>query len=459
MTVTSAPPATTPLLGARYRAATAGSVALIFVAAFESLAVATVMPTVAADLGGEQWYALAFSATVAAGVVGMVAAGAWADRVGAARPLLASVALFAAGLLLAGLTPSMEGFVLGRFAQGLGGGGLTVALYVLVAQVYDEADRPRVLGVWAAAWVVPGLVGPVLAGVVADVLGWRWVFLGVVVIAGAAVLALVPTLSSLRGPADGDAVVPDAGAAPAGDHWHRLALATVAAGAILLVSLSPGSGTTGTLVAGAAVVAALAAVRPLLPAGTFRGAPGLPAVIGVRGLAAAAFFASEAYLPYLLQAQYDVEVWVSGLVLTAATLGWAGASQVQGRLGTRTADATLLRAGAGLVLAGVAGILLVAAAGLPALLVGVGWLVTAAGMGLLYPRATSAVLARASAAERGNASAAIALSDATGAATALAVTGLVFTAAGGADDLGAFVAVLALTSALGVLGVLVSRRA
>ena len=67
MTVTSPAPATTPLLGTRYRAATAGSVALIFVAAFESLAVATVMPTVAADLGGERWYALAFSATVAAG--------------------------------------------------------------------------------------------------------------------------------------------------------------------------------------------------------------------------------------------------------------------------------------------------------------------------------------------------------------------------------------------------------
>ncbi|MFC5177693.1 MFS transporter [Nocardioides taihuensis] len=455
MTVTAPPATTTPLFGARYRAATAGSVALIFVAAFESLAVATVMPTVAADLGGEQWYALAFSATVAAGVVGMVAAGTWADRVGAARPLLASVALFAVGLLLAGLTPSMEGFVLGRFAQGLGGGGLTVALYVLVAQVYDEVDRPRVLGVWAAAWVVPGLVGPALAGVVADVVGWRWVFLGVVAIAAAAVLVLVPTLISLRSP-DGEKSAP---VPPAGDHWRRLGLAVVVAASILLVSLSPGSGATGAVLALAAVVAALAAVRPLLPVGTFRGAPGLPAVIGVRGLAAAAFFASEAYLPYLLQAQYDVEVWVSGLVLTAATLGWAGASQVQGRLGARAADATLLRTGAALVLAGVAGILLVAAGGLPALLVGVGWLVTAAGMGLLYPRATSAVLARASAAERGNASAAIALSDATGAATALAVTGLVFTAAGGADVLGAFVAVLALTTALGALGVAVSRRA
>jgi MFS family permease len=455
VTVTSPPATTTPLLGTRYRAATSGAVALVFAAAFEALAVATVMPTVAADLGGERWYALAFSATVAAGVVGMVAAGAWADRVGAARPLLAAVSLFAAGLVVAGLTPSMEGFVVGRVAQGLGGGGLTVALYVLVAQVYDEVDRPRVLGAFAAAWVVPGLVGPALAGAVADVLGWRWVFLGVVVVAAVAVAVLLPTLASLRGSA------PDASgpAAPATDRWRRLGLAGVVAAAILVVGLSPGSGAAGAALAGVGVVAALVAVRPLLPAGTFRGAPGLPAVIGTRGLAAATFFASEAYLPYLLQAQYDVAVWASGLVLTAAALGWAGASHVQGRLGSRTSDAAVLRAGSVLVLGGVAGILLVASTGLPAVLVGVGWLVTAAGMGLLYPRATSAVLARASAAERGNASAAIALSDATGAATALAVSGLVFTAAGGADALGAFVAVLALTTVLGVLGVAVSRRA
>ena len=237
----------------------------------------------------------------------------------------------------------MEGFVLGRFAQGLGGGGLTVALYVLVAQVYDEVDRPRVLGVWAAAWVVPGLVGPALAGVVADVVGWRWVFLGVVAIAAAAVLVLLPTLTSLRSP-DGEPAAPvpprrrplapprprrrGGGFDPAREPLPRQRRDRCRA------------------VAGAAVVAAaLAAVRPLLPAGTFRGAPGLPAVIGVRGLAAATFFASEAYLPYLLQAQYDVEVWVSGLVLTAATprlgrrLAGAGPARLAG-----LADATVLRA-------------------------------------------------------------------------------------------------------------------
>ena len=66
-------PARTPLLGPRYRGATTGAVALVFLAAFEALAVATVMPAVTRDLDGRAWFSVAFSATLAASVVGMVA--------------------------------------------------------------------------------------------------------------------------------------------------------------------------------------------------------------------------------------------------------------------------------------------------------------------------------------------------------------------------------------------------
>ena len=170
------------LLSGGYRGATIGSFALVFLAAFEALAVATVMPTVSAELDGRAWFAAAFSAALAASLVGMVVVGLWADRRGAVRPLLAAVALFGVGLLAAGLAPTMPVLVAGRVLQGLGGGGLTVALYVLVAQVYDDVDRPRILGAFAAAWVLPGLVGPFASGLVADTIGWRWVFLGVLVL-------------------------------------------------------------------------------------------------------------------------------------------------------------------------------------------------------------------------------------------------------------------------------------
>ena len=450
--VTTSATHTTPLLGQRYRAVTLGGVALVFVAAFESLAVATVMPTVAHDLDGERWYALAFAATVATSVVGMVCAGIWADQRGAARPLLASVALFTTGLLLAGLAPTMTVLVLGRVGQGLGAGGLTVALYVLVGQAYDEVDRPRMLGAYAAAWVVPGIVGPALAGTVTDLVGWRWVFLGLVGVSLLSALVLVPTLLALVHLPTDD--VPAAGPRPA----TRLLHATVLAVAVMVASLVAGGGTGGVLLGLASAAVALYAVRPLLPAGTLRGARGLPAVIGVRGLASATFVSSEAFLPYLLQAQYDVAVWLSGIVLTVATIGWAAASHVQGRLGERVTDPGALRVGGALLALGMGAILLVVVVQLPAVLVGVGWIVTAAGMGLLYPRVTSFVLARANAQDRGTASAAVALSDATGAALSLAVAGWLFTALGGSSELGAFVAVLALGAAFGLLALALSRR-
>ena len=69
--------------------------------------------------------------------------------------------------------------MLGRLIQGLGIGGQTVALYVVVARVYPTAIHGRVFAAFSAAWVVPSLIGPFLAGAVAEYLHWRWVFLGV----------------------------------------------------------------------------------------------------------------------------------------------------------------------------------------------------------------------------------------------------------------------------------------
>ena len=189
MTLTDRPetvPVTTPLLAPTYRWATIGMVSLVFLGAFEALAVTTIMPSVSADLHGRAWFSAAFSATLAASVVGMVAGGLWSDRSGPRVPLLVSVAVFAGGLLLAGLAPGIELFVAARFLQGLGAGAMTVALYVVVARIYAPIDHPRIFGAFAAAWVIPSMVGPSVAGVVLEAFGWRWVFLGVVALAVAA---------------------------------------------------------------------------------------------------------------------------------------------------------------------------------------------------------------------------------------------------------------------------------
>src|SRR6188768_1656991 len=233
-------------------------VSLIFLAAFEALAVTTIMPTVSADLDGRAWFSAAFSATLAASVVGMVVGGLWSDRTGPRLPLLASVAVFAGGLLLAGLAPGIELFVAARFLQGLGSGAMTVALYVVVARIYAPIDHPRIFGAFAAAWVIPSMVGPSVAGVVQEAFGWRWVFLGVVALAVASTGMLLPALSGLL---DAD---PRSGEPSSVATRGRLALSVVVAGAVVGLDLagrvSAGIGFAAAVVA---LVVVLLAVRSL----------------------------------------------------------------------------------------------------------------------------------------------------------------------------------------------------
>ena len=171
------------------RATTVGVLALVSLHAFEALALTTVMPTIARDLDGASLYAMAFTATLASGIVSIVWSGNLADRRGPRPPLLLGLALFATGLVVAGLAPSMGVLVAARVVQGLGAGMTSTALYVLVTRVYPQRLHTAILAGFSAAWVVPSIAGPFVAGVITQTIGWRWVFgLALVVLVVAAVL-------------------------------------------------------------------------------------------------------------------------------------------------------------------------------------------------------------------------------------------------------------------------------
>src|ERR1700722_8567105 len=106
----------------RRRALTAGLVLTITFVAAEALAVVTILPVVARDLGGLDLYGWVFSAFMLGSVVGIVVAGREADRRGPAAPYVAGLLLFGAGLLIAGLAPSMPVLVAGRALPGRRGG-------------------------------------------------------------------------------------------------------------------------------------------------------------------------------------------------------------------------------------------------------------------------------------------------------------------------------------------------
>ncbi|WP_239092316.1 MFS transporter, partial [Streptomyces sp. SID14478] len=170
------------VLGRAHRALSIGIVTVVLLIAFEATAVGTAMPVAARELDGVSLYAFAFSAYFTTSLFGMVLAGQWADRRGPLGPVTAGIGAFAAGLVLAGTAGSMWLFVAGRAVQGLGGGLVIVALYVVVSRAYPPRLRPAIMAAFAASWVVPSIVGPLAAGALTEHLGWRWVFLGIPVL-------------------------------------------------------------------------------------------------------------------------------------------------------------------------------------------------------------------------------------------------------------------------------------
>jgi len=445
------PAAETNVLSARFRWTTIGAFALVFLGAFESLAVTTIMPTISKDLDGEALYSLAFSGTLAASVVGMVAAGGWADRRGPSRPLIAGILVFLVGLVLSGTAVDMGVFIAGRLLQGLGSGAINVCLYVVVARIYPSSLHPKIFGAFAAAWVLPSMIGPPVAGFVADTISWHWVFLGVGVLVVAAAGTIVPALRALWStPVD-----PGAGAPPVRSIVFSI---IVAAGVIAISFSGESNGGWVALIALAALAVVIVALRPLVPAGTLRAGRGLPAVILLRGAVAAAFFATEVYLPYFLTEKYGLPTAVSGLILTVGAVSWAIGSDIQGRLGDRLSHDRALRIGAGLLTVGLGVQLLTALFLLSPVVAAGGWLFAGAGMGLIFPRISTVVLAYSTERDQGFNSAAVSITDAAGGATAIAFAGLLFAAAGAASGAG-YIAALALTTVLAVVAIPVAFRA
>jgi MFS family permease len=424
---------------------TIGAIALIFLGAIEALAVTTVMPIVSAALDGQALYAVAFAGTLATSVIGMVAAGAASDARGPRAALYVAVSLFLLGLVISGAAVTMHQFLVGRLIQGLGAGGQTVALYVVVARLYPPHLHGRIFAAFAAAWVVPSMIGPFLAGAVADFLDWRWVFLGAAVLTGGA-FALVAV--RLRGvvlgggePADRRRVV------------SRMLLSVIVAVAVVVVGFTAdGDPRAAWPIAIGAVILIGVALRPLMPPGTLRAASGLPSVVLMRGIVAGAFFAAEAYIPYLLMSRFDFSATFAGIALTLAAFAWAGASAAQGRYGERLGNTRIALISLSLMIIALTAVLATAVLGLSPLLVVIGWAFAGGGMGLLYPRLTVLTLAYSELGNEGFNSSALSISDASGSAVAIALRGLgVATLGGGAAAFSvvfAFAIILVLVAAI-----------
>ena len=123
------------------RLLTAGLIGLVTAAAFEGMAVPTVLPALVEELGGLELYGWAFSAFWLTNVIGITLAGSDADRHGPARALAVGTVLFALGLVVSGLASGMPLVIAGRAIQGFGSGALGSVVYAVIARAYDPSAR------------------------------------------------------------------------------------------------------------------------------------------------------------------------------------------------------------------------------------------------------------------------------------------------------------------------------
>lgn len=398
------------------------SFGIISLIGFESLAVATAMPTVVESLDGRAMYALAVGVPMAAQLLTVSLAGPWSDSIGPRSCLCAGLALFSGGLLAATAAPSMSLLVLGRAVQGLGGGLCVVPLYAIIGSSVRPTRQPQFFAAFAAAWILPGLIGPAIAGFVVARWSWRWIF-GVVpilvVLLSPAITKVTSQVSTEPRPLDRDGL------------RHSIVPATVAGIAVALLQVTSGTNTGGyTLAALATVIVAaivsIVAIRPLLPAGTFTSRRGLGSTILLRGTVNGTFIATEAYLPLMLKENHGWPPFQAGLVLTISSVTWALGSWYQGKIASRKILRLLPVIGATCQLVGICLAIPVAFSQVHGAFVLLGWLIAGTGCGLAYPGMSVHALALTPLERKGQTSSALQLADTFGAAFSIAISGLAF---------------------------------
>lgn len=438
-----------------------GAVALVTLGAFENRATTTVLPTAARELDALWLFGAASAAPLVSFVLATVVAGAWADHRGPVRPLQAGMAVFVASQLTMATAPTMAVLTLGRFGSGVAEAFMDVSLTVLLARALPETLRAKVFAAFAAAWVLPSLVGPPVAGVLAEAWSWRTVFLVGVALLVPAWLLLRPSMRASSGH--------DAGPTPWTAQEHRsVRAAGLAAGG--LAALTAGGSLLGhhggTRALGVAlVVAGLAgtvpAVRTVLPAGTVRLTRGIPALVALRGLVAAAFGTAGSLLPLMLTTVHGLGPAAAGASLTVTGLCWAAGSQLHGLdVVQRRVDAVRrLQVGFALITLGVLGPALssVDALGVvPGLAL---WGVAGLGMGIVSPTLSTQLLRFAPVADQGRITAASSLTASVAQAVALAVAGALIAWQAPALPGWLFAGVMVASAAVGAVGWAAARRA
>ena len=327
----------------------------MFVAILSSTVVSTSLPRIVADLHGTQsGYTWVVTATLLALTVSTPIWGKLADLFDRKLLVQTGLLVFVAGSILAGLSTSMGWLIACRVVQGVGAGGLTALVQVILSDLVSPRERGRYSGYLGAVFGVGTVAGPLLGGLITDSIGWRWCFYVGVPFALAAfvVLQLTLHLPRRRRPVRLDypgAILVATGVSSlliwvslAGQDyawlsWQTAALVT--AGIVLLIG---------------AVIVERRAPEPLVPLDLFDNRTVVLAVIASVAVGIA-MFGTTVFLSQYMQVARGKSPTESGLLTIPMVVGLFVASTLIGRRVTRTGRyKRFMLAGTALLTAGLA---------------------------------------------------------------------------------------------------------